>query len=84
MLELVGVTGDFAMLLKAGMSAKKALVYNCVSSILCVFGVILGVALGNIASVNPWIFSIIAGMFLYIALVDMVSSECPVELKLKV
>lgn len=63
------------MLLKAGMSAKKALVYNCVSSLLCVFGMVIGVGLGNIGFINSWIFSIIAGMFLYIALVDMVRFE---------
>lgn len=69
--ELPHELGDFAMLLKAGMSAKKALVYNCVSSLLCVFGMVIGVGLGNIGFINSWIFSIIAGMFLYIALVDM-------------
>lgn len=60
------------MLLNAGMSAKQALVYNCVSSILCLFGMIIGVVVGNIASATTWIFAVIAGLFLYVALVDMV------------
>jgi zinc transporter ZupT len=66
-------SGDFAMLLNAGMSAKQALVYNCVSSILCLLGMIIGVVVGNIAAATTWIFAVIAGLFLYVALVDMVT-----------
>jgi len=64
--------GDFAMLLNAGMTAKQALVYNVVSSVLCVMGMCVGVAVANIGHATSWIFALIAGMFLYIALVDMV------------
>lgn len=64
--------GDFAVLLQAGMSVKQALVYNCVSSVLCFLGMIFGVALGNVGEASLWIFACIAGTFLYIALVDMV------------
>ena len=64
--------GDFAMLLNAGMSAKQALVYNCVSSVLCMIGMVFGVAVGNMSSATSWIFAVIAGLFLYVALVDMV------------
>jgi len=73
--------GDFAMLLNAGMSAKQALIYNCVSSVLCMMGMVFGVAVGNISSATSWIFALIAGLFLYVALVDMVvSSLCIVLL----
>ena len=54
------------------MSAKQAIMYNCMSSILCFFGMLIGVAIGNITSASLWIFAIVGGMFLYIALVDMV------------
>jgi len=67
-------TGDFAMLLNAGMSAKQALMYNCVSSVLCMLGMVFGVTIGNISSATSWIFALIAGLFLYVALVDMVVS----------
>ena len=67
--------GDFAMLLRAGMSAKQAIIYNCLSSILCFIGMLIGVAIGNIHEASNWIFAIVGGMFLYIALVDMVSNE---------
>lgn len=69
------LTGDFAMLLNAGMSAKQALVYNCMSSLLCMLGMVFGVAVGNISSATSWIFALIAGLFLYVALVDMVPTS---------
>lgn len=56
------------------MSLRKAITYNIVSSVLCLFGMIIGVLLGNIDSVTVWIFAAVGGMFLYIALVDMVST----------
>jgi len=69
--ELPHEIGDFAMLLKAGMSVKQTIFWNVVSSILGFIGMILGILLGFISNVTPWIFSITAGIFLYVALVDM-------------
>lgn len=60
------------MLIKAGMSVKQALIYNGLSSILCFIGMMVGVLLGNVGSATLWVFAGAAGMFLYIALVDMV------------
>ncbi|CAB0002374.1 unnamed protein product [Nesidiocoris tenuis] len=73
LLLIIGVAGDFAVLLKAGMSIKEAVVYNMISSILCLIGMSMGVILGQNDHVKLWVFSAAAGMFLYIALVDMVS-----------
>lgn len=70
--ELPHELGDFAVLLKAGMSAKKAAYYNILSSVLSFLGMILGVFVGNTPEASAWIFACAAGMFLYIALVDMV------------
>ncbi|KAK3596398.1 hypothetical protein CHS0354_018997 [Potamilus streckersoni] len=69
--ELPHEIGDFAMLLKSGMSIKQAIFYNVVSSILSFIGMVIGITLGNITSASLWIFAVVAGMFLYIALVDM-------------
>lgn len=66
--ELPHELGDFAMLLKAGMNAKKALLYNGISSGLCFLGMLFGVAFGNIASASSWIFSGVTGIFLFVAL----------------
>lgn len=77
--ELPHEIGDFAVLLRAGMSLRKAIIYNIVSSILCLVGMIIGVLLGNISSVTEWIFAAVGGMFLYIALVDMLPEISSVE-----
>ena len=36
-------------------------------------GMTVGILLGNVESLSVWIFSATAGVFLYVALVDMVS-----------
>ncbi|XP_011880537.1 PREDICTED: zinc transporter foi-like isoform X3 [Vollenhovia emeryi] len=70
--ELPHELGDFAVLLKAGMSIKQAVFYNLLSSLLCLAGMIGGVLLGNTPDATSWIFAVAAGIFIYIALVDMV------------
>lgn len=68
------LTGDFAVLLKAGMSVKQAIVYNLLSALMAYVGMMIGAAVGQYTeNVTNWIFAITAGMFLYVALVDMVS-----------
>ena len=70
--ELPHEVGDFAMLLKAGMSVKKAVFYNMLSSVISFVGMILGHYLGDFDDFTPWIFTGTAGIFLYVALVDMI------------
>lgn len=70
--ELPHELGDFAVLLKAGMSVKQALVYNVLSALMAYVGMVIGTAVGQYThNVTSWIFAITAGMFLYVALVDM-------------
>jgi len=69
--ELPHEIGDFAMLLKTGMSFKKAVFYNVVSSVLAFIGMVIGLVLGNIEDFSGWMFAATAGVFLYVALVDM-------------
>ncbi|PIK56844.1 putative zinc transporter ZIP10-like [Apostichopus japonicus] len=70
--EIPHELGDFAVMLKAGMSIKQALAVQGVSSVLAYVGMALGVAVGNITSASVWMFAFAAGMFLYIALVDLI------------
>ncbi|EPY86883.1 hypothetical protein CB1_000293001 [Camelus ferus] len=64
--------GDFAVLLKAGMTVKQAIVYNLLSAMMAYIGMLIGTAVGQYANnITLWIFAITAGMFLYVALVDM-------------
>ncbi|XP_061182838.1 zinc transporter ZIP6-like [Saccostrea echinata] len=69
--ELPHEIGDFAVLLRAGMTVKQAIIYNCVSSVLGFCGMIIGVLIGNFGTSTLWIFAAIGGIFLYIAFVDM-------------
>ncbi|XP_021373031.1 zinc transporter ZIP10-like [Mizuhopecten yessoensis] len=77
--ELPHEIGDFAVLLRAGMTVKQAVMYNCVSSILALVGMIIGVAVGNFGDSITWVFVSVAGMFLYIALVDMLPELTAVD-----
>lgn len=69
--ELPHEIGDFAVLLRAGMTVKQAIIYNCVSSVLGFCGMLIGVLIGNFGSAPLWIFACIGGVFIYIAFVDM-------------
>lgn len=64
--------GDFVILLNAGMSIQQALFFNFLSACCCYLGMGFGILAGNSFSPN-WIFALAGGMFLYIALADMVS-----------
>ena len=68
--ELPHEIGNFAVLRKAGMPIRRALIFNIVSSILCFIGVVLGLLIGK----YEFILLFISGTFLYISLVDMVSN----------
>ena len=58
------------MLMKAGLSIKQAIFCDVLASILRFIGMVFGILLCT-SDVTPWIFSITAGIFLYVALVDM-------------
>ncbi|KAL5292744.1 SLC39A6 family protein [Megaselia abdita] len=69
--ELPHELGDFAILIKAGMSIRSAIYYNILSSVLSFIGLFVGILFGQSQSAAQWMFAAAAGMFIYIALVDM-------------
>ncbi|EDW93153.1 zinc transporter foi [Drosophila yakuba] len=69
--ELPHELGDFAILIKAGMSVKSAVYYNLLTGVLSFIGMIFGIAFGQSPDVAQWMFAVAAGLFIYIALVDM-------------
>lgn len=71
--ELPHEIGDFAVLRRAGVSLRRALVFNAVSGVMCMFGVLCGLLIGGYQLLTNWAFLFIAGTFLYISLVDMVN-----------
>ncbi|XP_036375312.1 zinc transporter ZIP6 [Megalops cyprinoides] len=71
--ELPHELGDFAVLLKAGMTVKQAILYNVLSAMMAYLGMITGILIGHYAeNISMWIFALTAGLFMYVALVDMV------------
>ncbi|XP_062136322.1 zinc transporter foi [Drosophila sulfurigaster albostrigata] len=69
--ELPHELGDFAILMKAGMSVKSAVYYNLLTGVLSFIGMIFGIVFGQSQDVAKWMFAVAAGLFIYIALVDM-------------
>ncbi|KAL4688925.1 hypothetical protein H8957_004425 [Semnopithecus entellus] len=70
--ELPHELGDFAMLLRSGLSFRRLLLLSLVSGALGLGGAVLGVALSlGPVPLTPWVFGVTAGVFLYVALVDM-------------
>ncbi|CAB3230881.1 unnamed protein product [Arctia plantaginis] len=71
--ELPHELGDFAVLLRSGMSIKRALYYNVLSSVLSFMGMAGGIWLAeDHESASQWIYAATAGTFFYIALADLV------------
>ncbi|XP_072936810.1 zinc transporter ZIP5 [Epargyreus clarus] len=71
--ELPHELGDFAVLLRSGMSIKRALYYNLLSSVLSFMGMAGGIWLAeDHESASQWIYAATAGTFFYIALADLV------------
>jgi len=67
--------GDFAVLLNAGLSLKRAILYNLFSCLFSLVGMAIGQFVGQV-DIN-FLSALIAGMFLYIALVSMIPQlEC--------
>ena len=69
--ELPHELGDFALLVKSGMTIRQAITYNLVSAVLAYFGLVVGILAGASELGRHFILSITAGMFLYISLTDM-------------
>ena len=56
-----------------GMGLAQALKMMLMLWVFSLLGVVMGVLLGSIPTASPWIYSFTAGVFIYLALVDLVS-----------
>lgn len=54
------------------MKVKWALLMNLLSASSAVVGLFIGIALASVENFEQWLFAIVAGQFIYIALVDLV------------
>jgi zinc transporter ZupT len=69
--EIPHELGNYAVLVKCGLTHTQALLLNLLSACSCFVGFYVGVSVASNAEVSLWIFSVTAGMFFYIALVDL-------------
>ncbi|NWX25250.1 S39AA protein, partial [Notiomystis cincta] len=64
--------GDLAVLLRAGTAPRSVLLLSGLSALLSCLGVVAGAALGRSGTpLAPWVLTATAGIFLYVALADM-------------
>ena len=64
--------GNYAILVTSGFSHLQALMLNILSATTSLFGFYVGASVSTDPEVNQWIFTVTAGMFVYISLVDLV------------
>ena len=65
--------GDFALLVRAGMTPFQSLFYNYLSSLSCYIGFIIGCFFGHEIKIARWIFAISGGTTLFIGLAVLVN-----------
>ncbi|XP_068953099.1 zinc transporter ZIP4 isoform X2 [Petaurus breviceps papuanus] len=66
--------GDFGALLHAGLSVSRALLLNLISSLTAFAGLYVALGIGSNEASEIWILAVAIGLFLYVALCDMLPS----------
>lgn len=71
--EIPQEIGDFAVLIHAGYSTRRALWLNFLSALAAVFGTLVAFLLGESGEVfTSWVLPMAAGGFIYIAMTDLI------------
>ncbi|MEY2687067.1 MAG: hypothetical protein RL375_1265 [Pseudomonadota bacterium] len=71
--EIPQEVGDYIVLLNAGLSRLRALVYNAISGLAAVVGGVVGyVALGSLQDYLPYLLVVASSSFVYVAVADLI------------
>lgn len=71
--EIPQEMADFGVLVNGGLHHRKALFFNFLSALFCVLGGVLGFySLSSLTMLEPYVLSLSAGMFIYIACSDLI------------
>ena len=70
------------MLLRSGMSVKMAAFCNFMSALSAFIGLYIGLSVSEYEGAYIWIFTVAAGMFVYVALASMVSPVAVIKYNL--
>ena len=71
--EIPHVLGDFVLYKKFGLSNNVALGVNLIEAVISFGGLYVGTFLGSATLAATWILALVAGLFIYVSLVDVVS-----------
>lgn len=77
--ELPHELGDFAALLHAGLTVRLALLLNFGSALTSFIGLYIALSIAADEAIQHWIFAAATGLFLYVALVDMLPAMMNVK-----
>lgn len=77
--ELPHELGDFAALLHAGLTVRWALLLNFSSALTAFIGLYIALSVAADEAIQQWIFTVATGLFLYVALADMLPAMMNVK-----